>query len=65
LGKIECPRQFIQEISLDVQNRQMEIAIKNGIVRREQERGGLQQTYYVVNSEFGPALRRVLPEVLR
>lgn len=64
LGKIECPRQFIPEISLDVQNKQMEIAVKNGMVLSEQEQGGQQRTYYWVNPEFRPALKKVLPEVL-
>jgi len=46
-GKVECPQQFFAEIPLDVQNKQMEIAVKNGFVRRGLEQGGLRMTYYV------------------
>jgi hypothetical protein len=35
------------------------------MVRREQESEGLRHTYYIVNPEFGPALKKVLPEVLK
>jgi hypothetical protein len=65
VGKVECPIQFLPEISLDTQNRQMDIAVKRGMVRREQESGGLRHTYYIVNPEYGPALKKVLPEVLK
>ena len=64
-GKIECARQFIQEISLNVQNEQMDIAVKNGIAYREQENVGLRETYYKVNSERVAGLKKVLPELLR
>jgi hypothetical protein len=65
VGKVECSKQFLPEISLDTQTKQMDIAERHGMVRREQERGGLQQTYYLVNSEYGPVLKKVLPEVLK
>ena len=65
VGKVECPIQFLPEISLDTQNRQMDIAVKRGMVRREQESGGLHHTYYVVNPEYASALKKVLPEVLK
>lgn len=63
-GKIECQQQFMQEFSVDVQFQQMEIAVQQGIVRREQEQGGLFRTYYVVNPELLPVVKRVLPEFL-
>jgi hypothetical protein len=65
VGKVECPVQFVPEISLDTQNRQMDIAVKRGMVRREQESEGLHRTYYVVNPEYASALKKVLPEVLK
>lgn len=65
VGKVECPVQFLPEISLDTQNRQMDIAVKRGMVRREQESEGLHRTYYVVNPEYASALKKVLPEVLK
>ncbi len=61
-GKIECQQQFMPEFSVDVQFQQMEIAVQHGIVRREQGQDGLFRTYYVVNPEFLPVLKRVLPE---
>jgi len=63
-GKIEVLRQFMGEISLDVQNKQMEIAVRSGIVLSQQE-GKLQTTYYTVNPGFWPVLKRVLPELLK
>ena len=65
VGKVECPIQFLPEISLDAQNKQMEIAVKRGMVRREQESGGMQRTYYVVTPEYSRALKKVLPEILK
>jgi hypothetical protein len=65
VGKVECPIQFLPEISLDTQNRQMDIAVKRGMVRREQESGGLHHTYYVVNPEYASALKKVLPEIIK
>jgi hypothetical protein len=63
-GRVECPQQFMPEIALDTQNKQMEIAVKAGIVRREQEQSGLRRTFYIVNTELKPALQGVLPELL-
>jgi hypothetical protein len=63
-GRIHCPEQFIPDISLDTQHKQMEIAVKAGIVRREQEQAGLRLTFYVVNPEIKPVLERVLPEIV-
>lgn len=65
VGKVECPTQFVPEISLDTQNKQMDIAVKRGLVRREQESGGLHRTFYIVNPEYAVALKKVLPEVLK
>jgi hypothetical protein len=64
-GRIECQLQFLPEISLDLQNQQMEIAVKHGIVRRLEETTGLRRTYYVVNPDYWRALKKVLPEALR
>jgi hypothetical protein len=63
-GRIECTQQFMPEIPLDVQHKQMEIAVKAGIVHHETERGGLMRTFCVVNPEIKPVLKRVLPELL-
>ena len=62
--RIECQVQFMPDFSLDFQNKEMEISVKNGLIRREQERGGLQRTFYVFNPEYLPVLKRVLPEFL-
>jgi hypothetical protein len=64
-GKIECSEHFIPEIGLDVQNRQMEIAVKNGLVRREEEQVGLRRTYYAFNPDYLRVLKRVLPEFVK
>jgi hypothetical protein len=64
-GRLECQQQFMSEIPLDVQHKQMEIAFKNGIVHRETEQGGLMRTFCVVNPEIKPVLKKVLPEFLR
>ncbi len=64
VGKAESQRQFLPEISLDTQHKQMDIAVKRGMVRREQDRGRLHN-YYVMNSEFALALKKVLPEILK
>lgn len=61
-GRIECTLQFMSAVSLTVQNRELEIAIKEGLVRCEQEDGGFHRTYYIVNPEYLRALRRVMPE---
>ena len=64
-GKIECPVQFIREISLEGQNRQLEIAVQHGIIGREREQGGRNRTFYVVNPQYLPVLKRLLPELLK
>jgi hypothetical protein len=43
----------------------MDIAVKRGMVRREQEGEGLHRTYYVANPEYASALKKVLPEALK
>jgi len=65
VSRVECPVQFLPEVTLDVQNKQMDIAVKRGIVRREQESGRLRATYYVVNNDYVPALKKILPELLK
>jgi predicted HTH transcriptional regulator len=64
VGKAECTTQFFPEISADTQTKQMDIAVKHGIVRREQEKGGLFQTYLLVNAEYVAVLKKILPEIL-
>jgi hypothetical protein len=65
VGKVECTRQFFPEISADTQTKQMDIAVKHGIVRRDQEQSGLFQTYLFVNAEYVSVLKKVLPEILK
>jgi hypothetical protein len=65
LRRIECGVQFVPEISIDLQTKQMDIAVNNGIVERQEEHMGLRRTYYVVNAELKVVLQRVLPEVLK
>jgi hypothetical protein len=62
-GKIELGRQFMGDISIDAQNKQMEIAVKSGIVLAQPE-GKLRTTFYAINPEFLSVLKKVLPEVL-
>ncbi len=64
VGKAEFGRQFLPEVSLDTQNKQMEIAVKRGLVRCEPDSKRLHN-FYVVNLEFAVALKRVLPEILK
>ncbi len=64
-GQIECQQQFMPEFSAAVQLEQMEIAVRHGMVRREQEPSGLFRTFYVFNPEYLPVLKRVLPEFLK
>ena len=64
-GRIEVVENFTPDISRKSQDKQMEIAVNAGIVRREQETGSLHKTFYVVNPEFWEALKTVLPEILR
>ena len=63
-GKIECHLQFIPEIPMDVQTREMDIAVKSGIIRRQEETAGLRRTYFVVNPDYWAVLKRVLPQVI-
>ncbi len=63
-GAIECSTPFMPEISMDTQNREMQTAVSNGLANRQQESGGLQRTFYVVNPQFQPVLQRVLPDIL-
>ena len=63
--RIECGVQFVPEISIEVQTKQMDIGVNNGIVERQEEHIGLRRTYYVVSAELKLVLQRVLPEVLK
>jgi hypothetical protein len=64
VSKSEALRPFLPEIPIEVQHKQMDIAIKNQLVLRQQERGGIGTAYYVINAEFVPALKKVLPLIL-
>ena len=64
-GRIECSTPFMHEISMDTQNREMQTAVSNGLISRQQESGGLQRTFYVGNPQFWPVLQKVLPDILR
>lgn len=64
VGKAEFGRHLVQEVSLETQNRQMEIAVKRGLVRCEPDSKRLHN-FYVVNPEFAVALKKVLPEILK
>jgi predicted HTH transcriptional regulator len=64
VGKAEFGRQFLAEVSLDTQNKQMEIAVKRGLVRCESDSRRLHN-FYVVNPESALALKKVLPEILK
>lgn len=59
---IEVGRPFGQP-SIETQNEQMAIAVRSGIVRLDEKRhGGMVWTYYIVNPEFRPILKKVLYE---
>jgi hypothetical protein len=64
VGKAEFGRHLVQEVSLETQNKQMEIAVKRGLVRCEPDSKRLHN-FYVVNPEFAVALKKVLPEILK
>jgi hypothetical protein len=64
-GRIENGRQFVNEIPIDVQNKQIEIAIKSSIVLSQQETSGLRTSYFLVNPRYSKILERVLPDILR
>jgi hypothetical protein len=64
VGKAEFGRQLVQEVSLETQNKQMEIAVKRGLIRVEQDSKRIHN-FYVVNEEYAVALKKVLPEVLK
>src|SRR5208337_1040931 len=61
VGKAESLRQLLPEISIDTQNEQMQIAVKHGLIRREQDAGRLH-TFYLVNPDYDAALKKVLPQ---
>ena len=63
VGKAESLRQLLPEISIDTQNEQMRIAVKHGLVRREQDAGRLH-TFYQVNPDYDAALKKILPQLL-
>jgi hypothetical protein len=64
-GRMDVMEKFMSEISRESQDKQMQIAVSAGLVRREQETGGLHKTYYVVNTEFWEVLKTALPDVLK
>jgi hypothetical protein len=63
VGKVESLRQLLSEIPIDTQNEQMQIAVKHGLVHREQDAKRLH-TFYLVNPDYGAALKKLLPQLL-
>jgi len=63
LGKAEFGRQLLPEVSPNVQNEQMQIAAKRGLIRCEPDSKRIHN-FYVVNPEYVDALKKVLPEIL-
>jgi len=63
IGKVEALRQWLPEISIETQNAQMQIAVKHGLVHREQDAKRLH-TFYLVNPDYGAALKKLLPQLL-
>lgn len=61
-GKLEAHRPFIEGSSIEVQHKQMEIAIQNQMVTREQDQRRLHN-YYAINPEFFSVLKKVLPQI--
>jgi len=64
-GRLEVMEKIVPEISREIQDKQMQIAVSAGIVRSEQETSGLHKTFYVVNPECWEALKMTLPEILK
>ena len=64
--RVGCQVQFMPEISLEDQNKQMDVAVEYGFIRRKYEpSGGVHPLcFYVFNPEYLPVLKRVLPEFL-
>jgi hypothetical protein len=50
---------------MGVQNKQIEIAIRCGLVQSEQESTGLRTAYFLMNPQYRKVLKRVLPDILR
>jgi hypothetical protein len=63
VGKVESLRQLLPEIPIDTQNEQMQIAVKHGLVHREQDAKRLH-SLYLVNPDYGAALKKLLPQLL-
>ena len=58
---IEVGRPIIDDLSIEQQHRQMEIAMRSGIVRHQEQRnGGMLRTYWEINPEYRPVLQDVL-----
>jgi hypothetical protein len=64
-GRVEVTEKIVPEISRESQDKQMQIAVSAGILRSEQEPGGLHRTFYAVNPECWEALKLALPEILK
>jgi hypothetical protein len=57
---IENGRSFLNDIPIERQQAQLEIARQSGIVRGEQDKTGLMRAYWVINERFRPALEDLL-----
>lgn len=63
-GKAECSSPFVPEISMDTQNREMNIAVDGGLIERKLLQDTVPHSNYVVNQQYWPVLQKVLPEIL-
>ncbi|MCU1272395.1 MAG: putative transcriptional regulator [Acidobacteriaceae bacterium] len=64
-GKGECSTPFMPEISMDTQNREMEIAVKNGLVERRLQKDTIPHSIYIVEAQYQLVLQKVLPDILK
>jgi hypothetical protein len=63
--RIENGRQFLPQVSIDVQHAQLKLAIDGGIVKTIQEPTGLRTAYFVVVEHYKRALQDFLAGALR
>jgi hypothetical protein len=64
-GGLENGRSLLNDVPIERQQAQLEIARQSGIVRGEQEKQGLMTAYWVINERFRPALEDLLYERTR
>jgi diguanylate cyclase (GGDEF)-like protein len=59
---VEIGRTLVSEIPQNRTYEQLEIAVRDGVVRREEETQGLRRTYWTISSRFRPVLEDLLYE---